>query len=357
MKKAQNGATIFYIYLPNGGCRVLFLFTNPEEGDIITPYVKSECRREAESTEIFNIRLDGRDRLPSGRLAVALGFFDGVHMAHRELISAAGRVSGARCAVLTFPLASGVKSGGRLYPEEERMRLLSEAGAEVCLMVDFSAVRNMTPREFVRALCEYVSPAACICGYNFRFGRGAEGDPAVLSSALSEYGVPLTIMPEVTDGGEPVSTTRIKELISCGNLRAAWRLLALPYHVTGTAEHGMRIGTEHALPTLNTPIDPCLFTPPRGVYSSVCEIDGVRTLSITNIGECPTFGARPVHCETHIIDEITGDLYGKRVIIYLTDYLRPEITFETPGALYAKIARDIEKTREEAPVKWLNGQK
>ena len=154
-----------------------------------------------------------------------------------------------------------------------------------------------------------------------------------------------------------MSTTRIKELISGGELGAAARLLALPYHITGTTEHGMRIGTEHALPTLNTPIDPSLFAPPRGVYSSVCEIDGVRTLSVTNIGECPTFGARPVHCETHIIDEVTGDLYGKRVIIYLTGYLRPEITFGTPGALYAQIARDIEKTREEAPLKWLNGQK
>ena len=332
-------------------------FTNPPGSAIITLCVKSELRREADSMEIFNIRLDGRDRLPAGRIAVALGFFDGVHRAHRELISAAGQVSGARGAVLTFPLSSGVKGGGRLYTEEERLRLLEEAGAEVCLMADFSAVRNMTPGEFVRALCEYVSPAACICGYNFRFGRGAEGDPAVLSSALSEYGVPLTVLPEVTDGGEPVSTTRIKELISGGELGAAARLLALPYHVTGTTEHGMRIGTEHALPTLNTPIDPSLFAPPRGVYSSVCEIDGVRTLSVTNIGECPTFGARPVHCETHIIDEVTGDLYGKRVIIYLTGYLRPEITFGTPGALYAQIARDIEKTREEAPLKWLNGQK
>lgn len=296
--------------------------------------------------------------------AVALGFFDGVHAGHRALLAETVRIaraSGVPAGVLTFRGEDARMKPGqaRLYPTEERLALIAGAGADFAAVCDFADMADMTPAAFVgEVLLGDFAVRSAVCGYNFRFGRGACADSAVLCDLLRRGGAAGHIIGEQTAGGEPLSASGIRKMITAGRMEDANRALVVPYHLAAEVTRGRHIGSGQGCPTLNTAFAPGILTPREGVYASVTEVRGERFPSVTNIGVCPTFGRREPHAETHLMD-FAGELYGERVRVYLLSFLRPEREFPSAQALYEQIGADIAAARERVRKnEWLtSGQK
>ena len=301
---------------------------------------------------MLTINFDGQPNIDTAKLkktgcVMALGFFDGVHVAHRQLLSVAKKTAKERSlplAVFTFAGDSGIKSdSARLYTDKERMLLLDECGVDVVILADFKSVSVIDKDLFIsEVLMGTFMTRVAVCGYNFAFGRGASGNAAYLSERLSVLGGECITVDECTLGEERISTTRIKELIAKHDMEGAARLLGAPYFISGSVEHGKGMGKGLGIPTVNTPLTDGAQTLPHGVYASALIVDGKTYRALTNVGKCPTFGVREAHAETFILD-FDRDLYGRSVRIHLLSYLRAERSFSSPEELISQIKLDTDK--------------
>lgn len=283
--------------------------------------------------------------LPIDNTAIALGYFDGVHLAHRELISMCVKEAGARglvpC-VFTFSAedASIKASAARIYPTSVRLSILEELGIEVAVVADFSSIAGLSPAEFVQSvLIGACGMRLAASGYNFRFGKGASGGARELSELCSAGGAECLLLEERTLGGEPISSTRIRAALLEGDVRLATELLGAPYRIDGRVEHGRGVGHKLGFPTVNTKIPEGAIKMKNGVYKTVVRVDGKTLPAITNVGVCPTFDIREVHAETYIND-FSGDLYGKDVEVLFLDFIREERRFDSAEELIMQINID-----------------
>ena len=293
------------------------------------------------------------------KCVVALGFFDGVHLAHRRLIAHAeqiARAKGLRLAVFTFAAeAEGYKyTEGRLYSTEEKLSLLASLGVELTVLADFSSLRDLSPEAFaLDVLVKTLGAHIAVAGYNFRFGKGASGDAHTLLALMRASGGDAVIEAECTQGGEAVSSTRIRRLLAQGKTEEADRLLVTPYFLEGTVESGRGMGRTWGIPTVNLPLPKGRTFLCEGVYRSAILIRNEVYHAVTNVGRCPTFGAREVHAETHVLD-CDLSLYGEKVRIYLLGYLREEKVFSGVEELKTQIIVDKNRAiKENGDIKWL----
>ncbi|MBQ7170691.1 MAG: riboflavin biosynthesis protein RibF [Clostridia bacterium] len=276
------------------------------------------------------------------RFALALGCFDGVHKGHAALFDALlSRAEGRIPAAWTFSDAElSLKKAGRIFPTEEKLRLIGERGVPYAFLYRFSELADLSPETFVSEIL--VGECGCglaVCGYDFTFGRGASGSAETLSRLLEPYGVPTVILPPVADGEGPISSHRVRLLLGEGRMEDAARLLGRPYFLSGTVEHGARLGRELGFPTINLSVPADAALPRRGVYVSLTELDGRSYRSVTNVGTRPTVSGAGVNCETHLFD-YRGSAYGKRARVELLSFLREEERFSSEEELAATIERD-----------------
>lgn len=267
--------------------------------------------------------------------ALALGNFDGVHLAHKTLLDTA-IASGLTPAVFTFD---------HCHPEaltdlSEKLSLFEAQGIRLCFLAPFSLFRDLSAEDFICYLKEMLCAGSLICGYNFRFGRGASGDAALLTRLSDRYGMRAYTLPAVTENGQPISSTRIRSLLKAGDVSYANRLMGHPYTVSGEVIRGYGIGTSKlTFPTLNLeaakPI-PLL----HGVYITEAVIDGVCYPAITNVGNNPTIEKKALTLETHLL-KASGDFYHKQVTLRFLAFLRPERAFSTPEDLRREIAENV----------------
>jgi riboflavin kinase/FMN adenylyltransferase len=282
--------------------------------------------------------------------AVALGFFDGLHLAHRQVLAAAAaqREKGLQPCVLLFDdhpqhVLNG-KTVPKLLQNEKRDVLLTEMGL-TAVNCSFERIRNESPREFVsQVLFGELNAAFVSCGYNYRFGRNGAGDAAALKELCGEYGIEVSVCPEMDFEGEPVSSTVIRRLIENGEAEPAARLLGRPFSFSAEVIAGDRRGRLLGTPTVNQKLPDDMVIPRYGVYVSEVRFGGNMYTGVTNIGARPTFHAPEVRSETFILD-FDGDLYGQTVETALVKYLRPVMAFDSADALKAQIAEDIAAAR------------
>ena len=246
--------------------------------------------------------------------------------------------------IFTFPAEDGIKkNAGRLYSTEEKLGILAELGADFTVLADFASVAALTPEAFIEeVLTGKLGAVECVAGFNFRFGRGASGDAAMLSKILESLGAHATVCDELTSDGKTVSTSAIREYITSGDMRSAAKLLGAPYFLSGKVMHGNKDGRRLGYPTVNTPIEDGKIVPRLGVYMSAVRLDGGIFPALTNVGKCPTFTERKVHAETYILG-YEGDLYGEKIEVYLLDFLREERRFSSPEELIMQI--NVDKSR------------
>lgn len=291
----------------------------------------------------------GQLNIPSCSRSVALGLFDGLHPGHRQVILAAMQGIGdevSRC-VYTFDRATVTTkaTSGALCTPEEEAALLTAMGVDELILADFSAVRHLTPEAFVReVLHEGLHAVKVTCGFNYRFGAKGAGDAALLTRLCADYGIAVTVVPEVDADGLAVNSTAIRQAIADGDMPLARRLLGRPYRLQVTVTEGQHLGRTLGLPTINQVLPAHLCHPHFGVYASCVQIGTAVYPAVTNVGVRPTVGADAPLAETYILD-YDGDLYGTTPTVYPLHYLRQEQTFPSLEALKEQVQRDIERVR------------
>jgi len=272
---------------------------------------------------------------------VAIGSFDGVHLGHREVIGGADTV-------LTFephPLTViRPESAPKLiYPFEVKRDLLEQAGVAETVVIPFDrGFAEQSAEEFVQAvLIDGLGANRVSVGQNFRFGKDARGDAAMLQ-AHDEF--ETRVVPLVEIGGETVSSSRIRGLIADGDVARAGELLGEPYLFEGEVVTGDRRGRELGIPTANIVPDDAYVSPAHGIYAAVAN--GYATA--VNVGVRPTFETDGgVLVEAHLIG-FDGDLYGRRLRIAFLERIRGEKRFDSADALVEQMQRDLVDARQIA---------
>ncbi|MBQ7999890.1 MAG: bifunctional riboflavin kinase/FAD synthetase [Ruminococcus sp.] len=284
----------------------------------------------------------------SSPTAVALGRFDGVHLAHKAVISAAvsEKSKGLVPAVFTFCDNPNKKASFLLATEEEKRQLIKNCGTEIMINATFDSVCNLSAQEFVTlVLKDALGAKAVFCGYNYRFGKGASADAHTLQTLCEKEGIEVTCVEEFVTEDITVSSTEIRSLLSAGDVTKAKRLLGRAYTLSGQVVHGNAIGRTIDTPTLNVAVSPEKLLPKFGVYACYALIDGKAHKSVANIGLKPTVGSESPTVEAFLLDT-QGDFYEKCVTLELVSFIRPEQKFDSLIQLREAIDKDIEKAKE-----------
>ncbi|HJB98640.1 MAG TPA: riboflavin biosynthesis protein RibF [Candidatus Acutalibacter pullicola] len=282
--------------------------------------------------------------------SLALGAFDGLHRGHMAVIrrACAPGEGGRRLQPAVFTFSRSPAGNSAVLTGRDKERLLEDAGVEVLYSLEFSQVKDWEAEAFVeQVLFETCAAQRLCCGEDFRFGRGARGDTALLQTLCDRRGVELTVVPPVKEGGEKVSSTRIRAAVEAGDISLANRLLGRPFGFSLEVIHGNHIGTGLGTPTINQAIPEGFVLPRFGVYASWCRVGGEYFYGVTNVGVKPTVGSDRVLAETWM-PEFQGDLYGKRVRVFLLEFLRPEKKFGSLEELKAAIQTNGEQAKEVA---------
>lgn len=272
--------------------------------------------------------------------AVALGFFDGVHLGHRAVIGAAvaaARRAGLTPAVFTFELPEGnTLKGGRILSRTQKHRRMAELGAREVMDPPFSAFCNLSPEAFVeRILVDCFGARQVFCGDNFTFGARAAGNVESLQALCARRGIGVTVVEMAGYGGKTVSSTRIRAALEDCRIQDANAMLGQPYAIDWPVGHGKHVGTSRlGTPTINQNYPAGALEPGCGVYLTRIWLDGRWYPSATGIGRRPTVDAAgaPITCETYVPD-FSGDVYGRRPRLEFHRYLCPIRKFDSMQAL------------------------
>jgi len=296
-------------------------------------------------------RYKKNERLPIGNCSVAIGFFDGVHLAHRDLILTAvneAKRLGIPSGAVTFCSDSQIKAGTpRLYSTNQRLSLIESLGVDFAVVCDFSEIACLSGEDFVSdVLVGDIGAVRVVAGFNFKFGKGASSDAAALCRYMSRSGGEAIIKEPFLFLGEPLSSTFIRGLLAEGKAEEACRALGAPYVISGVVEHGREVGRVLGFPTVNLELPTGRVELKRGVYRCAARVRDRVYHAVTNVGICPTFDKRRTHAETHLID-FSDEIYGEKVELAFLGYLREEVRFESPEKLKMQIIVDKKRTVEE----------
>jgi riboflavin kinase/FMN adenylyltransferase len=301
------------------------------------------------------VRIVRHARAPAPDRAIAIGSFDGVHLGHAAILERVVAEAHARrleAAVLTFePLPreffSPHTAPARLTSLGERLTAIAEKGIDIAFVQRFDrAFASLSPEAFVERLRAAHGARWVMVGPDFRYGARRAGDVASLRAAGERIGFEVAVLPEVSDGTDRVSSTRIRDALARADFAAAARLLGRPYAITGRVMHGARRGRALGFPTANIRLarpKPAL----TGIFAVKCHGAATRGLEgVASLGFNPAVNIQgPATLEAFLFD-FSGDLYGRHLRIEFLKKLRDEAHFASLDELAAQIGRDCDAARE-----------
>ena len=283
------------------------------------------------------------------KTAVAIGKFDGIHVGHKELLSKIleKKKDGLKATVFTFDPSPEEFFVGhsvpQLFTREEKLKAFRELGVDILVMFPLNDETAATdPEEFVRRiLVDELNAGFIAAGSDVSFGDKGKGDSKLLERLGKELSYELCIIDKVKIDDEEVSSTRVRNAVSDGDMDLTERLLGTKYSISGIVEHGNHLGHTIGVPTVNILPPSMKLLPPYGVYSSTVKIGKNEFKGMTNIGRKPTVSEKEkVGVETYIYD-FDRDVYGEYIEVVLHSFVRPEIKFENMEQLKLQIQQDI----------------
>jgi riboflavin kinase/FMN adenylyltransferase len=308
-------------------------------------------------------RWQGLAEVPGGwgRSVITIGVFDGVHRGHQAIVAVAAQAAaetGLPLVAITFdPHPDEVVRPGSHPPvltsARRQAELLAGLGVDaVCVLPFTLEFSRLSPDEFVRAvLVDRLQAVRVIVGDNFRFGHRAAGDVALLSELGAKYDFTAVGVPLLTDAGQTISSTTIRQQLAAGDVAGAAADLDRPHRIEGVVERGHRRGRGLGFPTANLALLPSTAVPADGVYAgwlTSLDPDGReegRWPAAISIGTNPTFDGRERTVEAHALDHDDLDLYGAHVAVDFTARLRGTVRFGSVEDLVEQMHRDVADTR------------
>ncbi len=287
---------------------------------------------------------------------VTIGSFDGVHLGHqailREMIKKAHANRGHAVVVTFYPhpvvVLRGLKQAFYLTTSEERAQQLFDLGVDVVVTLQFDhKMASLSAANFVQPMIDHLGMQELWVGPDFALGRNREGNIESLSQLGENLGYSVHVVHPVEDNQEKISSSRIRSMISQGDMRGAARQLGRWYTLSGPVVHGDGRGHRLGFPTANIQPPPERLLPLNGVYATLGRINGEWLPSVTNVGFSPTFKKDETlpRIEAYILD-FKQDVYGQFMEVAFVEFLRPEMHFNSLEELLEQIHQDIEKSRE-----------
>jgi len=282
-----------------------------------------------------------------------IGAFDGFHKGHQRLFleaqDLAESLGDSWCAVTFIPHPQRFFKGDSfklLFSYNERILLAKYLKVPELVELPFDRIAHMEPEEFLASLNYDFGIDGIVVGEDFRFGRNRKGNLTILQEECKAMGWHCSALPHLIIDGEPVSSSRIRELLLKGQSERAEALLGYPFMIRSRVTHGKGRGRLLGFPTANLKIPSEKMIPKRGVYCAVARVSRRWWVGALNIGLNPTFEKKDknVSVEAHLPD-FEGELYGHDVAVFLIKRLRDEEAFPSPQALVEQVKKDIEECR------------
>ncbi|HEY5178689.1 MAG TPA: bifunctional riboflavin kinase/FAD synthetase [Dermatophilaceae bacterium] len=299
-----------------------------------------------------------------GPSVVTLGNFDGVHKGHQAVLSTVVQKARDRAPDSTYAVAVTFQPHpvAVLHPErapqiitspEQRLELLSRTGLDAVLVMEFTRELALwTPERFiVDVFVKALGASLVVVGEDTRFGVRNSGDVRTLRRLGAKHGFEVLALTDIGEGGR-WSSSRVRALVTAGDVSGATEILGRPHRVAGEVVHGDHRGRELGYPTANLTQSSAGLTPADGVYAGWLVRPSLpdrhpdhRLPAAISIGTNPTFGGTQRRVEAYVLDRNDLDLYGETVCVEFVERLRPTEKFESIESLLAKIADDVERCR------------
>lgn len=289
------------------------------------------------------------------KVCLAIGFFDGVHLGHQQIIRqtiADARQHDALALAITFDchpstVVAPHRAPPLIYPLPRKLRVIESLGIDSLLLIHFDKPFSEQPGEaFIRSLAGEPGGIQSLCvGANFTFGHKRDGNVALLKRLGAELGFTVHGMAAVSLDSRVISSTRIREAVRAGDLDQAGQMLGRSYSLSGTVVPGDGLGRQLGFPTANLDVRG-LVVPPTGVYAAQAMIGDRSFAAVVNLGHRPTVQDpdSQLRAEAHLLD-LQADLYGKDLDLVFVEKLRDEEKFSSLVDLKEQIARDVALAR------------
>lgn len=280
--------------------------------------------------------------------AITLGKFDGIHRGHQLLIEeiVKEKKSGMYAVLFTFDTSPYEVVNGKkmtyILDSEEKYALCKNLGIDVVIEYPFdNDTMNMSADDFIqKILINQLGAKKIVVGNDFSFGKGRKGNVDLLKQYAGDY--ELVVKDKLFFEDTEISSTYIRKCINSGKMEKVEKMLNRPFSFLGKITAGKQIGRTIGIPTINIIPSKDKIIPPNGVYASMAVIEGKKHKGITNVGVNPTVSSeKSIKVETNLL-EYCENLYGKKVEVYLLEYIRQEIKFNNIEELKTQIDKDIE---------------
>lgn len=281
-------------------------------------------------------------------LSLALGYFDGVHLGHQAVIKKAvefAKQKNIKSAVITFKDHPCCYFRGvcpkYILTREYREKFIADLGIDYLYELDFEKLANLSAEEYLKdILIKYFRPQAISTGFNHYFGHNKTGNVEFLKSGTATFGYEFTAIPPQKYAGEVISSTKIRNLLSYGNIELANNMLGRNFIIKGVVIKGQQIGRTIGFRTANLVYPPELIDLPFGVYSVIVNYNSKQYKGIANFGVRPTVNGSGALLEVHILD-FDKDIYGETLEVEFRKMIRREQKFESLDTLKQQIKSDI----------------
>jgi riboflavin kinase/FMN adenylyltransferase len=292
------------------------------------------------------------EKVPQIPMCACIGYFDGMHRGHQALIAetvAMAKEKDAETAMITFDpdpwvTIKGLQNVKHITTIRQRINKAVSFGIENIVVLKFTKeMAQLSPEDFVTKVLGKLNLKGIVCGFDFHYGSMGMGSSETLQKDAS-YDV--KVVGEVDDETGKISSTRISQCISEGDMEQASEMLGYYYSIEGVVVHGRQLGTEIGFPTANIDYSEEYLLPKPGVYACIAHIGGRKYRAMANLGHNPTFNYRQnLSLEAYLLD-FDGDIYENTIRLDFVHFMREEMSFRSKENLILQLEQDVRNVRK-----------